>query len=165
MTPVLTRIFKPEAFGLAAVFASITALFVVVACGRYDLSIPLPEKDSEGANQFGASVLCALLLATITGVVTGLCGRDLLNALNLPELVPYRYLIPASILVGGLHNSLTYWNTRTKQFSLLSIAQVSHSLCANGSKLLGAVWGFVGAGMLIIGQFIGLARVPEGSTH
>lgn len=155
-TPIITRIFAPEAFGVAAVFASVTSIFVVIACGRYDLSILLPDKDSEAANQLGLSVLCAFALATCLCFLTWLCGAELLNWFNLSALVPYRWLIPATILIGGIYNALNYWNTRTKHFSRLSIAQVSNSICANGSKLVGGHMGFVGGGTLLLSQFSGL---------
>jgi len=41
--PLLTRLFGPEAFGLAALFGSVSGIIGVVACLRYELSIMLPR--------------------------------------------------------------------------------------------------------------------------
>ena len=56
VAPILTRLFVPEAFGVAALFASITSIIGVVACLRYELSIMLPKTNKEGGRNvvFGA---------------------------------------------------------------------------------------------------------------
>ena len=46
-SPLLTRIFSVEAFGILSVFTSITVFFAVVSTGRYELAIGLPEKDKD----------------------------------------------------------------------------------------------------------------------
>ena len=43
-SPVLTRLYPPEAFGVYKIFVSITAILTVVANLRYELAIVLPEK-------------------------------------------------------------------------------------------------------------------------
>lgn len=48
--PILTRLYAPEAFGVAALFASLTGIPGVLACMRYELSIVLPDNDREAAN-------------------------------------------------------------------------------------------------------------------
>ena len=49
ITPVLTRLYAPEAFGTLALFTSITSILGVIACMRYELAIMLPESDEEVA--------------------------------------------------------------------------------------------------------------------
>src|SRR5262245_3026619 len=56
-SPLMTRLYAPEAFGVWAVFSSITTIIGVVACLRYEVTIMLPEDEEEGASLLGASVL------------------------------------------------------------------------------------------------------------
>ncbi len=56
VVPIVTRLFAPEAFGVAALFASISGIISVVACLRYDLSIMLPKSNEESANLLGVSL-------------------------------------------------------------------------------------------------------------
>ena len=55
--PIITRLFAPDVFGLAAVFSSITAIIGVVACLRYEIAIMLPENHAEAVNILGVSLL------------------------------------------------------------------------------------------------------------
>ena len=64
-TPVITRLYGPEAFGLFALFSSIISILVTVGCLRYELAIMLPKSDEDAANVFG---LCIFLLMVITVV-------------------------------------------------------------------------------------------------
>jgi len=46
-SPVITRLYGPETFGILALFTSITSIIAVIACMRYELAIMLPESDGE----------------------------------------------------------------------------------------------------------------------
>ena len=56
VVPIVTRLFAPEAFGVVALFASITGILGVVACLRYQLAIMLPKTDEDAANLLGVSL-------------------------------------------------------------------------------------------------------------
>lgn len=64
-SPLLTRLYGPETFGFLAPFISITSIFGVVTCMRYDLAIMLPKDYREAANLLG---LCILSVIVITGL-------------------------------------------------------------------------------------------------
>lgn len=70
VAPIVTRLFAPEAFGIAALFASIAGVISVVACLRYELSIMLPETDEDAANLLGVSLCCVLIVTIVSGLVT-----------------------------------------------------------------------------------------------
>ena len=50
ISPILTRIYTPEDFGLLALFLAITIIIGSIANGRYELAIMLPEKDEDAIN-------------------------------------------------------------------------------------------------------------------
>ena len=50
ISPILTRIYTPEDFGLLALFLSITNIIGSVANGRYELAIMLPKEDEDAIN-------------------------------------------------------------------------------------------------------------------
>ena len=49
ISPVLTRIYSPDDFGVFALYLSITSIIAIVATGRYELAITLPAKNEEDA--------------------------------------------------------------------------------------------------------------------
>jgi len=149
-SPILTRLYAPEAFGALALFTSITSILGVIACLRYELAIMLPESDEDAANLLGVSLLSALLIALLTVPVIW-WGRDLLLGwLNAPELAPYLWMVPPFVFLTGVFLALNYWNSRTKRFGRLSIARVSRSVATTSTQL-----GFGFAGYATGGTMIG----------
>lgn len=47
ISPILTRIYSPEDFGILALFLSIATLISVISSGRYEQAIMLPDTDEE----------------------------------------------------------------------------------------------------------------------
>lgn len=158
VAPILTRLFAPEAFGIAALFSSITAIFGVVACLRYELSIMLPKTDEEATNLLGVSILSVLAITAIAALTIFVAKGPIVRLLNAPELSKYIWLIPPAVLISGVFLALNYWNSRTKNFGQLSIARVVSSVSTNVAKLGAGFAGFVSGGVLIgasiIGQFV-----------
>ena len=46
-TPILTRIFSPENFGIFALYLSIVGTISLVSSWKYELAIVLPDKDDD----------------------------------------------------------------------------------------------------------------------
>ncbi|TVR58223.1 MAG: hypothetical protein EA420_17650 [Candidatus Competibacteraceae bacterium] len=136
--PILTRLYA-EAFGVAALFASLTGILGVLACMRYELSIVLPDNDREAANLLGISLGFSVLIALLTVPIIVFAGPQVLQWVRMPELVPYLWLVPIMVLIHGVFTALNYWNTRTKHFTRLSIARVTSSV-ASTSATLGALF-------------------------
>ena len=47
ISPILTRIYTPEDFGVFALYISISTIFAVIVTGRYELAIMLPKKNKD----------------------------------------------------------------------------------------------------------------------
>lgn len=158
VAPILTRLFAPEAFGVAALFASITGIIGVVACLRYELSIMLPKTDEEAANLLGISLCFVLMITGISALGVFFAGDVIAQMLNSPELKKYLWLLPIAVFVGGVFLSLNYWNSRTKHFGRLSIARIVSSVTMQATKVSAGFAGFVSGGVLIgttvLGQIV-----------
>jgi O-antigen/teichoic acid export membrane protein len=148
VAPILTRLFSPEAFGVAALLSSISALISVLASLRYEVSILLPKTDDEAANLLSVSLCFVLLFSSVTALIVFVTGGFFSAILNTPILQDYFWVIPLAVFSQGLSYSLTYWNTRTKHFSLLSIVRVIRSITARAGKLVGGFSGFASGGLL-----------------
>ena len=57
VAPLLSRLFTPEDFALFAAFTSIAGLFSIVATGKYELAIILPDEDRDAAQILFAVIL------------------------------------------------------------------------------------------------------------
>lgn len=127
-SPILTRIYTPEDFGLLAVYSSLLALIGVISNLRYELAIPLPEDDQEAAN---IAMLCLMLLvisSLLTGILVILLGQDIANVLNVPQLANYLWLLPIGVLLSGGYAIFNYWGIRTKRFSIIASTKLKQAV-------------------------------------
>lgn len=156
-SPLLTRLYGPEAFGFLALFTSITSIIGVIACMRYEFAIMLPKTDEEAANLLSLSLLCVVVLTGLTVPALYFGGDTLLSLIRTPGLAPYLILIPPSIFISGIFLALNYWNSRTRYFGRLSVARVSSSLATTSTQLGLGFSGYTMGGSLIGASLVGSA--------
>ena len=156
-SPIVTRLYTPEVFGVAALFASLTGILSVLACMRYELSIVLSDSDREAANLLGVSLCFSVFIALLTVLVIVLAGPQVLRWIRMPELGPYLWLAPIVVLIQGAFIALNYWNTRTKHFTRLSIARVTSAILTTTATLGAGFAGHATSGAKILATVGGQA--------
>lgn len=142
---------------MAALFASLTGILGVLACMRYELSIVLPDNDREAANLLGVSLCFTMLMTLLTTLVVWSVGPQVSRWVGMPELAPYLWLIPIAVLIQGVFTALNYWNTRTKHFTRLSIAQVTSAISSTTATLGAGLVGYATGGAIIAASVSGQA--------
>jgi len=150
-SPLLTRLYGPESFGVLATFTSILALLNVVSSLRYELAIAVPEDDDDAV---ALVWLCFGLVAISTGLTALgvlLLGDQLVAWLNEPELQPLLWLLPLGVLLSGVYQPLSYWAIRRKQFGLLAQTKFRQSIFGVAMNLAAAPLGTIG---LLLGQIV-----------
>ena len=154
-SPVLTRYYTPDAFGIFAVFSSIVSLISIVVCMRYEVAIVLPKSDGEAINLLALCILIATLFSLLMIPVLWLLEPQISSLFNLPDLGFYIFIIPLMVFINGIFIAFYYWNTRGRKFKQLAGARVTSSVVTNGYQLGSAFLGFISAGGLIIGSYLG----------
>jgi len=160
VSPILTRLYTPEDFGVFGVYASILGIVTVVASLRYEYALPLPEDDETAANIL---VLCFILLfgmTTLSWLVIHGLGNQIVAWANVPGLKPYLWLIPLGMFGAGTYQILNYWAVRKRDFPRIARTRVSRG-AVRAALQVGV--GFVNSGPLglLLGQ---LAGETAGST-
>ncbi|WP_457652256.1 lipopolysaccharide biosynthesis protein [Rhodocaloribacter sp.] len=124
--PVLTRLYTPEAFGLADVFVALLGVLIPISSLRYEDALMLP-----GDNRAAASVLA--LAATLVVGFVALAGvllfwRDAFAGfLGAPALASWLWLLPPALLVMRAAKLSELWLTRMKRFRPISAAQATQA--------------------------------------
>lgn len=155
LSPILSRLYSPESFGICEIFTSTVAIFSVIAFFRYEYAIMLPKSEEEAANLFGGCLILLLLVTILTIPLIFFSKTFFLTLIKAPSLEPFLWLIPPTIFVTGLFTLFNFWNSRTKHFARLSIAKVTSSCTLNGVQVSQGLSGNANAGSLIIGFFSG----------
>ena len=153
ISPILTRIYTPEDFGVFALFLAITGVFSVVASGRYELALMLPRKEEDAINIFSLGMIIILLLTSFLFLFIFLFHQYLLDILQNEEIGYWLYFIPIAFFLVGLFNLLSYYNNRQKNYKDIANATIVKSVVLAVVQL---TVGFFKAGVsgLISGQII-----------
>lgn len=151
--PIITRLYSPEDFGLFNLFSSIGGILVLLATAEYQYAIVLPKRDKDAIALFQTGCFIALAVTALI-TLTIPFRHKIAGLFNTPELADWYFLLPLFVAGSALWNLLNYWLTRKKQFSNISIYQLSQSIISAGSKYFFGISGFL-AGGLIVSSVIG----------
>ncbi len=154
ISPILTRIYTPEDFGVFALFMSMASIIAVIATGRYELAIILPTKDEDAVNIMALSIMIAFFVSFIAFLIVFIFNHQITNLLGNPEISNWLYLIPITVLLTGMYQSFNYWSNRKTQYKRLAINKVVRS-GSTATANLGMGFGGLGASGLIIGGVFG----------
>ncbi len=154
ISPILTRIYTPEDFGVFALYMGIASIVAVIATGRYEMAIMLPKKDSDAVNIVALSVIISFLVSFISLVIVFVFNTQITTVLGNQEISNWLYFIPITILLTGIYQSFNYWSNRKKQYRRLATSGVIQSSATSTINLCMGFNGFGSSG-LIIGQLIG----------
>lgn len=154
-SPIITRMYDPDAFGTAALFLSIVGIIAVVACLRYEMAIMIPKKEEDAANILGLSISISFAMGILTALFFWVGKGQLLLLLNAPQLEPYIWLMPPAVFLSGAFISLNYWNSRTKHFGRLSLARINATFSTTGTQVGAGLAGYATEGSLIVGGIFG----------
>lgn len=128
ISPILIRLYTPEDFGAFAIFMSITSIISVIACGKYELAIMLPEKDEDAINVAAVAFLFNVFVSGLFFLFILFFGDWLLDVLNAKNLGWLIYLAPLSVFLLGTFSILNYTNNRFKLYKDISKANIYKSL-------------------------------------
>jgi O-antigen/teichoic acid export membrane protein len=155
VSPILTRIYTPEDFGVLALFTAITAVLGILVTGRYEVAVILPKKDKDAANILVLAALIALFMSLIIGVGIYFIEDLIIESFGNEGLRGWLYFIPASIFLSGMYQSLTFWNNRFKKFGVVATSQVGQGGGTAGTQLGFGLWSNLAGGGLILGNLVG----------
>lgn len=165
VTPLLTRIYPPEAFGTLALFLALTGIPGVVACGRYEMALLLPEHNREARQLFAVCLLLPVLMAAVMAALVCLWGTEIQAVLNTGALASIFWVMPVYVLLAGWYLAFSFWHTRLKRFGIISLARFTNAAVTSGLKL-GSGTGFgATSGALVGSTLVGqaLATVQMGA--
>lgn len=157
--PVLTRLYSPEAFGVADLFVGLVTLVYPVCSLRYEDAVLLPGEQRDAAALVWLSLLISL----------GVCALVALSPLaagwlsgSYVDLVPYLWGLAPCLLVLRLGRISESAAARVERFGAIAQASVARSGVTSGVRLIGG-WSIPTPGMLIAAFGIGTAAsvVPQ----
>jgi len=120
LTPLLTRIYSPEEFGVFAVYITIVTILAMISNGRYCLAVILPKKEQDAKHLVMISFLVSLISILLFIILISLMGPMFFRLINSEVLQKYIWIIILNILFIALHETLFYYALRLKKYRILA---------------------------------------------
>lgn len=155
-SPINTRLFGPEAYGIQGLFLSIAGFLATMAALSYPIAIVLPKNDADAIGLGRVSLCLGVLLSVMVTIVLFFYGHEILAFLNAEELTSLMYLLPVAMLISVVSAVVSQWLIRKQAFSFTARATAAQALLVNTIK---AGLGFVhptAAGLILVNTFGGL---------
>ncbi|WP_216095312.1 oligosaccharide flippase family protein [Rossellomorea aquimaris] len=135
LSPIITRLYGPEAYGIMGVFISIIGIVAPISALTYPIAIVLPKSDSEAKGIIRLSLYLTSLISILVTIFLLFLGDKLVDLFQLKEVAPFLYLIPLVVLFSGYLQVIQQWLIRTKQFSITAKVSFFHALLFHGSMV------------------------------
>ena len=150
-TPVLSRYYFPEDFGLLGSILTLAGIITVILSLKYELAIVLTEKREETHSVVGLSLLIMIGLFIIIGgiMITKPSLLKYMGINNISTLIVFMLLL---ITLGlGIQNILYQWHTKFENYKTMSKNRVIQKISIVFLQLVivllfsnhfGLIWGF-----------------------
>lgn len=164
ISPILTRLYTPEEFGLLALFIALASLVNVISTGRYELAIIQPKDDEDVNSLTQLSMICSVIISLVLFILILIFSDNIANTLGNFAIKKWLWLIPFSVLLFGVYQSLNYWNNRYKAYVDISKAKVQQSVANVTSNLVLSPLQESAVGLIsgyVVGQVIAVIKLTK----
>jgi O-antigen/teichoic acid export membrane protein len=140
VSPLLTRLYTPESFGILAVYASTLAIMSISASLRYELAIPITNKDEDIAGIITLSSSILMIVTLFISVILWFWGNQLTSWFNLSQINSYLWLLPIGILATGLYQIFNYLAIRLQLFTTIAQTKLYQGI---SQAIVQISWGLI----------------------
>ena len=162
-SPVLSRQYTPDDFGVLSVFSSLMTLALVASSLRYEQAVPLPADPARAANVTALGAVALVGTTVAFSALLLLAGGWLGDVSGTPLLEGVLWLFPAALLGAAAQQLLVFVAVRRGAFRAVSVdrgtqgvvmvaAQVAFGVAGAGARgmVAGFTMGLVAAAGLLV---------------
>lgn len=163
-SPIITRIYPPDEYGMLTLFNSVMAVVGLVGSLKYELTIPIVEDDTDAINSLSLSFFILFFFSLITTTILLIFKESILRLIGAERLLSYWYLIPIGILLTQTYRILTQFAYRNKDFKNITKTMGIQSLVGNVLKIITGSLGFGVIGLLsskILSESLGATTLAK----
>ena len=154
-SPILSRIYNGEDYGLYGTYISIGIILVGVMTFRYDQAIVLEKDDADSMLLAKASIFFSVIVFILCFVVLWFFSDEIIDLFGLNIDRKTAILIPVYPLLVSVIGVMAFLFTKTGLFKSMSIVQIAKSAFVVAGQISFSIIfsDYLG---LLLGQFLGL---------
>ena len=157
--PIVTRIYTPQDYGLFGIFLLLSSVIGVVTTMQIENAIMI-EKDDLAANSVLQLCIFLSIVASVFSLLLMLLFHTaIIRYFKTPELTIYLYLLPLTVLMTGITNSLSAWGNRLLMYKSISMQRIITAIVTPVTSIIVGLLFKSVAGLflgMLLGQFIGV---------
>jgi len=134
-SPIITRLYKPEALGVIGVFLAITGIIRSVGSLSYANAIVLPKKDEDAKAIFLLSFIISVIVSFLITLIFIFFGDKIISLLKIEAVAPFVLFIPLFVFFAVCADIVEHWLTRKEQFRKKAAIMVINTSMVNASKI------------------------------
>ncbi len=135
LSPLLSRLYTPEDFGLVALYMAIAGLLSMVATGKYEQAIMLPGKKKEAVAILKLVLILSLAFSAFCVIILLFFGHHILQYTPASPLGSWIWLLPLSIMMHGIYQGFNYMANRMKYFGNMATTNLIQHLGINITRI------------------------------
>lgn len=137
-TPVLTRYYTEDEFGVYAIYLSLLIVIATSATLRYEMGI-IPSKTDEDAKRVAWNAgISTLIISGLTLIGLLFAGSWFQEMMDIPaESFLLFYFLPAAVMAMAFYNILFNHHNRFEHYSFLGKAKIFQITSVSGIQLTG----------------------------
>lgn len=151
LSPILTRLYTPNDFGILDVFTSIASILASIASLKYEQAIVLPKSLEISFLLTRLSIYINLIFCVVLLLLVGFFSESFAFWLDKPQIRVYLFAVPFMVFFTAFFVSIRYYAIRNSQYKLISSANAFKALIG-GVVQLGLGFMHLGTVGLISGQ-------------
>ncbi|MEU7173518.1 oligosaccharide flippase family protein [Micromonospora tulbaghiae] len=149
--PLLTRLYRPADFGVLAVVAALVVTVGTVAALRFEMAVPLPEREEDARALVRLGLVAAAGTAVLGSLVVVLAGDRVARWFGQPELAHWLWVVPPSAAAMGVVLVLNQFAVRHRRYGAIGRRNLFQSLSVVVTQIVAG-----GAGLRPGGLALGL---------
>jgi O-antigen/teichoic acid export membrane protein len=153
LTPIISRIYMPEEYGVLSVFIAIISTFSVISSLRYELAIPIAKNDHSAHSILFLCFIILILFVSFFTLFICFFKDWFLGLFEAEVLRNYFIIIPIGIFFSGLFLILIQFAMRKRAYKVITRVKVNQSITGNVTKIVLGLLGFGPLGLLF-GQIL-----------
>src|SRR5699024_7143459 len=132
-SPILTRLYGPDTFGILGVFMAIVGIIAPIAALTYPIAIILPKSDDKAKGLAILSFYITIVVVFISILILMLFKKSIVETFELEEVSRYLYFIPLVLLFAGILQVMQQWLIRIQNYKFTAKINSIHALILQGS--------------------------------
>jgi len=157
ISPILTRIYTPDDYGVFGVYMSIVSICVTIASARYELAIFIPKNLDDSRRILVISIFLSAIFSSILFLIILISKEIIIEYLNLKDLGILILTIPVIVFFISVYQNYMYWLNKIKNYRNLNFFRIITSALQSFFNLIFGFFHFKNGGFilsLIISQSI-----------